>query len=302
MVVRFQVDPDFYDHPKSIGMSDAATALWVRAGSYSAAKLLDGFIAEHVLSTLSRTPEDASAELIARGLWRRVRGGFKFHQWDERNLTRARVESDRDYERTRKKRQRDEARKGARNPLENPPQGGKGQANDSDVPPGLRPGVPAMSAGTPVDVPGVSVSVSVSESVSGSGQARAAPSEPPAQCSDHEGDPDPPPCRRCKAAREAREQWARGRAAEAAARTQALARERAETSALAIAACRLCDDRGRFGALPCSHDPQQSDRAKAGAAAVRNRLAGIAGGDRCDKHPRQSREGCIHCHPEEAST
>ena len=67
MVVRFQVDPDFYDHPKSIGLSDAATALWVRAGSYSAAKLLDGFIAEHVLSTLSRSPEEASAEPLRSG-------------------------------------------------------------------------------------------------------------------------------------------------------------------------------------------------------------------------------------------
>jgi hypothetical protein len=28
MPIRFQVDPDFYDHPKTIGMSDAATALW----------------------------------------------------------------------------------------------------------------------------------------------------------------------------------------------------------------------------------------------------------------------------------
>lgn len=78
MPIRFQVDPDFYDHPKTIGMSDSATALWVRAGSYSAAKLTDGFIAEHVLSTLTKSPEEASAELVARELWRRGRG-FRFH-------------------------------------------------------------------------------------------------------------------------------------------------------------------------------------------------------------------------------
>lgn len=297
MVVRFQVDPDFYDHPKSIGMSDAATALWVRAGSYSSAKLLDGFIAEHVLSTLSRVPEDASAELVARGLWRRVRGGFKFHQWDERNLTRARVENDRDYERTRKKRQRDEARKNARKPLENPPQGDKRQANGNDVPPGLRPEVPGMSPGTPVDVPAVSVSVSVSESVSGSGRGET-PSEPPAQCPDHEGNPDPPPCRRCKIAREVREQWARDRAAEAAARTQALARQRAEANQLAVAACTLCDDRGYVGTVVCPHDPGLADRTRKRAAEARNRLGGLAGGDRCPTHTRQPREGCVHCHPE----
>jgi hypothetical protein len=215
VVVRFQVDPDFYDHPKSIGMSDAAVALWTRAGSYSAAKLLDGFIAEHVLSTLSRTPEEASAELVARGLWRRVRGGFKFHQWDERNLTRARVESDRDNERLRKKRQRDEARKTARKAPENQPDGRNPQASNGNVPPGHPPGHPPESAGTPGHVPGVSVSVSLSESESGSGRAPDAPNgagpppqePPPRTCPEHTNDPEPPPCGRCAEARRAAEAW-----------------------------------------------------------------------------------------------
>ncbi len=68
MPVRFQVDPDFYDHPKAIGMSDSATALWVRAGSYSAAKLTDGFVAEAALILLSRCPDEAASELVARRL------------------------------------------------------------------------------------------------------------------------------------------------------------------------------------------------------------------------------------------
>jgi hypothetical protein len=215
MVVRFQVDPDFYDHPKSIGMTDAATALWVRAGSYSAAKLLDGFIAEHVLSTLSRSPEDASAELVARGLWRRVKGGFKFHQWDERNLTRARVESDRDNERLRKKRQRDEARKAARKAVENQSQGKNPQASNGNVPPGHPPGHPPESGGTPGHVPPVSVSVSLSESVSGSGRAPDAPNgarpppqePPPRTCPEHTNDPAPPPCGRCADTRRAADAW-----------------------------------------------------------------------------------------------
>lgn len=78
MPVRFQVDPDFYDHPKTYGMSDAAVALWTRAGSYSAAKLTDGFIAEHVLALLSQTPQEAADELRRRGLWSRVKGGYRF--------------------------------------------------------------------------------------------------------------------------------------------------------------------------------------------------------------------------------
>lgn len=106
MPVRFQVDPDFYDHPKVIGLSDAAVALWARAGSYSTAKLLDGFVPEHALAMLSRTPDEAAAELVARGLWRRTKGGFRFHQWADRNLTRERVEADRKSDRDRKRRTR----------------------------------------------------------------------------------------------------------------------------------------------------------------------------------------------------
>lgn len=172
MPIRFQVDGDFYDHPKSIGMSDAAVALWTRAGSYSAAKLLDGFIAEHVLSTLSRTPDEAAAELVARGLWRRVRGGFQFHQWDHRNLTKAQIEAEREYERNRKRAQRS---------------AGKPQVNGHPVPPGLHPGIPNMSHPDSASCPddSVSVSMSVSKSVSGPGTGRQ-PS-PPAYA------PAPPP-------------------------------------------------------------------------------------------------------------
>jgi hypothetical protein len=93
MPVRFQVDPDFYDHPKTAGMSDAAFSLWVRAGSYSAAKLTDGFIAETVLVHTLRSDTQVADELVERGLWRRRRGGYAFHEWERRNLTRRRVEA-----------------------------------------------------------------------------------------------------------------------------------------------------------------------------------------------------------------
>lgn len=156
--VRFQVDPDFYDHPKSIGLSDAATALWCRAGSYSAAKLSDGFIAEHALALLSRLPEEASAELVARGLWRRVRGGFQFHQWDHRNLLKAEVESDRESDRARKAAKRAEAKAQAEAHLV--------RADSAGNPGGRR----TESGRSPK--PSVSSSVSVSESDSASGRRR----------------------------------------------------------------------------------------------------------------------------------
>jgi len=203
MPIRFQVDGDFYDHPKALGMSDAAVALWTRAGSYCVAKLLDGFVPEDALALLSRTPEEASGELVRRGLWRRVRGGFRFHQWDQRNLTRARVDADREYDRQRKQRERQAARAN-----------GNGQVNGNNVRTGHLPDTEPDSERSP----NRSVSVSVSESVSGSGQAapRASP-EPPRTCPEHLDDPDPPPCGRCADARRAHDRWESQRTARLAA-------------------------------------------------------------------------------------
>jgi hypothetical protein len=101
--VRFQVDPDFYDHPKTLGMSDAAVSLWVRAGSYSVAKTTDGFVSEDVLVHALRSTVEVAEELVQRGMWRRRKGGFQFHQWEARNLTKDRIEADRQADRDRKR-------------------------------------------------------------------------------------------------------------------------------------------------------------------------------------------------------
>lgn len=261
--IRFQVDPDFYDHPKAIGMSDAATALWVRAGSYSAAKLTDGFIAEAALSLLTRCPEEASGELVMRGLWRRVKGGFRFHQWDHRNLTRARVQAEKESDRVRKQQERAAAR-----------QTKKAQAAGQFVRPDSEPD----SDRNPDGIRPLSVSVSVSESVSGSGHDPPAPPsgpapEPPPRCRDHLDDPDPPPCGRCGDARKAAEAWHRDqetaqRRAASEARSAA-AHDRAQVARAAINACQLCDNRGYAGALLCSHDPSAGRRTANGVAAAR---------------------------------
>jgi hypothetical protein len=210
MPIRFQVDPDFYDHPKAIDMSDAATALWVRAGSYSAAKLLDGFVPENALSLLTRCPEEAPGELVMRGLWRRVKGGYRFHQWSPRNLTRARVEAEKTSDRLRKQQERQAGR-----------QNGKPQVDNRIV----RPDSTPDSDRNPNGVRPVSVSVSVSESVSGSGRGSArsptAPSdvgpEPPPRCENHLDDPDPPPCGPCAEARKILARWQVAKAARIAA-------------------------------------------------------------------------------------
>lgn len=153
MPIRFQVDGDFYDHPKVLGMSDAAFALWTRAGSYSAAKLTDGFVPEDALSLFSTAQQEAAGELVRRGLWRRVKGGFRFHEWDQRNLTRARVDADRQYERERKQRQRHQSSNSE-----------DIQVQGQIVPPGQPPGLPADNHRDSDRSPAGSVSVSVSVS------------------------------------------------------------------------------------------------------------------------------------------
>jgi hypothetical protein len=220
MPIRFQVDGDFYDHPKTIGMSDGATALWVRAGSYSAAKLSDGFVAEAALSLLSRCPEEAASELVERGLWRRVKGGFRFHQWDRRNLLRARVEAEREADRLRKRKDR-----GAGGQNATP------QVNGHVVQPESTPD----SARSPTGVRPLSVSVSVSGSVSGSGRGEPQSREPPGRCPDHLNDPRPPPCGACAEARKTHETWA----AEKRARLDSAPRCRVHRGELAHN-CRAC--------------------------------------------------------------
>lgn len=211
MPIRFQVDPDFYDHPKTTGMSDAAFSLWVRAGSFSAAKTSDGFINEDVLVHTLRSSVEVADELVVRGLWRRRKGGFQFHQWDVRNLTRERVESDRNADRERKRKSRKPANPQADTAIVQP---------DSGVTP---PGIQEESEGNPPVSVSVSVSSSVSGSVSGSGR-------PHDRCTKHTNDPSPPACRGCAAAREAQEKWDR---------------EQRVAKQTAIRACGLCDGDGR---------------------------------------------------------
>lgn len=173
MPIRFQVEPDFYDHPKVTGMSDAAVALWVKAGSFSAAKLSDGFVSEDVLVSTLRYDLAVAEELVRRGVWQRTRGGFRFHEWERHgNLTRARVEADREADRDRKRRGR------SGDSTDEKPQVG-GQS--------VRPESKRNPRGSPPESernPGVSVSVSVSES---------SPPQPPAggpTPHDHNSDPE----------------------------------------------------------------------------------------------------------------
>jgi hypothetical protein len=74
----FQVDDDLPTHPDMLATSLAARGLWVTAGAWSSKRLTD-VVPDHVLASLGGTPELAK-ELGARGVWKRVRGGWRFTQ------------------------------------------------------------------------------------------------------------------------------------------------------------------------------------------------------------------------------
>ncbi len=100
----FKVDDSLATHPKVLEVGNAAMGLWVRAGAWCAQQLTDGFVSAAAAAMLG-TPAEAEA-LAAAGLWARVEGGFEFHQWEERQPSRADAEQRREADRVRKERWR----------------------------------------------------------------------------------------------------------------------------------------------------------------------------------------------------
>lgn len=78
----FKVDDNLAFHRKVVAAGNAAMGLWVRAGSWSAQHLTDGFVPEHMIAVLG-TPAQRG-KLIKVGLWEEVAGGCQFHGWNEK--------------------------------------------------------------------------------------------------------------------------------------------------------------------------------------------------------------------------
>lgn len=87
----FKVDDSLHSHPKAMAASLEALGFWSVCGSWSGDHLTDGFVPDHVILTLSRGKAQLADELVAVGLWRRAKGGYRFHQWTERNPTKSDV-------------------------------------------------------------------------------------------------------------------------------------------------------------------------------------------------------------------
>ena len=76
----FKIDDGFWCHPKIVGMSAEAVALWVKAGTWCSQQLTDGVVPKKSLGMFSATVE-AAQELVSDGLWIEQDGVYVFHDW-----------------------------------------------------------------------------------------------------------------------------------------------------------------------------------------------------------------------------
>lgn len=89
----FKVDDNLGFHHKVIAAGNPAMGLWVRAGSICAQQLTDGFVPDHMIAAMGTTAQ--AQRLVKVGLWDRVKGGYSFHGWSERQPSKASVEAER---------------------------------------------------------------------------------------------------------------------------------------------------------------------------------------------------------------
>lgn len=104
----FKVDDTFPFHAKVLDAGNAAIGLWVRAGAWSMQQLTDGYIPTNVIKQLG-TIRDAR-RLVDAGLWAEKDDGFVFHEWEQRQPSRAKVQADRDANAARLRKWRDKKR------------------------------------------------------------------------------------------------------------------------------------------------------------------------------------------------
>lgn len=81
----FKVDDQLAFNAKVVAAGNEAMGLWVRAGSWSAAQLTNGFIPEHMANAMANgmANECGAISLCHAGLWDEVEGGYQFHDWDD---------------------------------------------------------------------------------------------------------------------------------------------------------------------------------------------------------------------------
>ena len=98
----FKVDDNLAFHAKTVAAGNPAMGLWVRAGSWSAQNLTDGFVPSHMFPALGTIAQ--AKRLVTVRLWEDANGGYVFHEWnrDGRQPSRVDVEKRREEDRVRK--------------------------------------------------------------------------------------------------------------------------------------------------------------------------------------------------------
>jgi hypothetical protein len=88
----FKVDDGLAFHAKVVQAGNPAMGLWVRAGSWSAQQLTDGFIPQQIALTLGTKGQ--AATLVTVGLWALVDSGYQIHDYLSYNPTADEVRAD----------------------------------------------------------------------------------------------------------------------------------------------------------------------------------------------------------------
>jgi hypothetical protein len=94
-VTWFKVDDSFHSHPKVLAADAASLGLWVIAGAWCSANLTDGFVPDHVLPRILPDSAPLAETLVVCGLWGRVKGGYRFHDWHDFQPTAEDVQAER---------------------------------------------------------------------------------------------------------------------------------------------------------------------------------------------------------------
>lgn len=120
--------------------SDAAEVMFTRGCALAGEIEQSGFIPDAMLPSLTRKPVNArkvAAELVARGLWERVRGGYQIVNWETIQAELERLVAKKARDRDRKRAEREAARKAAE--------------SGTDVPTGSAPASGDVSTDSPTD-------------------------------------------------------------------------------------------------------------------------------------------------------
>lgn len=88
----FMIDDGAAFHSKLVAAGNASVGLWTRAGAWSQQpqNLTEGFIPKQIARTIGTAGQ--IRKLIEVGLWFEVEGGYQFHEWDQRQMSRAEIE------------------------------------------------------------------------------------------------------------------------------------------------------------------------------------------------------------------